>query len=95
MTASCESPAQVKEAQARGYPTCIIVGEFRASTAYETDGIRVLPCRHAVDGTHCVDCRVCMNPEGLFRKDQTVGFLPHGSGEAEIREVLAGVRATA
>lgn len=86
--ASCESTEQVKQASARGYATAIVVEEFDSEKKYEKNGINILPCREQINGTKCVDCKLCFNAENLKKHNITIGFKAHGVSKKKVTSAL-------
>jgi hypothetical protein len=77
--ASCETPADVAKAKARGYATAIIVPEHKNETAYDYNGLNVVPCPQQTGrAVFCSDCRLCMKDEKLKASDVTIAFAAHG-----------------
>jgi len=84
--ASCDSPDQVREANARGYAAAIVLDKFASEKAYTTEeGLRIVPCPNQTSrGLTCLECGICMNADALFQRGFTVGFEAHGSGKNKI-----------
>jgi hypothetical protein len=89
--ASCETPADVKEARARGYASALVVRDFRgaerAHSLPEIDG-KVLPCPAETRDTTCVQCRLCFDVEGLRVRRLVIGFSVHGRDAEKARRRL-------
>lgn len=77
--ASCESPRDVKRANAMGYVASLVVPEFKTHKTYEIDGVKLVPCPYQTRGVQCVKCRLCLDVERLRAAGLTVGFEPHGT----------------
>lgn len=78
--ASCETPADVAAAHARGYATAMVVDEFKSRRLYEDKGVSVLPCpAQTTPKRNCANCGLCMNSELRRAKGQTIGFAIHGT----------------
>lgn len=80
--ASCETPDEVIEAQAKGYRTALVVGDFERDTlqALRDQGISPVPCpAQTQDSMTCSECRYCM-------KDAkgTVLFEAHGRNKKRV-----------
>lgn len=86
--ASCETLEDVREAQARGYATAIVVPEHPGHAAYEVGSATIIPCPAETRGQECVDCRLCMRTDKLRALGLTIGFTPHGSGQQTVRKTL-------
>jgi len=92
MLASCETPGEVKRANARGYAACITVPAFpRGVKPFDAgEGVRVQPCpEQAGLDVDCSICRLCMDDQALLRKGITIGFAAHGSGTKRVQRTLA------
>lgn len=87
--ASCETADDVREAQERGYTTCIVVrDDHPGHRRYEYDGIDVVPCPAETRDVPCTQCRLCMRPDKLRAAGVTISFSPHGVGQGRVRETL-------
>ncbi len=87
--ASCETTADVKVAQSKGYATALVVDRFLSPKAYTVDGVKLIPCpaqTHA-DIT-CTSCKLCWNDKRLREIGATVAFEAHGSGAKKARAKL-------
>lgn len=82
--ASCETPAEVAEATARGYATAMVVPEHPGRKVYERGGVKVLPCPQEQGGPQCKDCGLCARPATLRDKGLTVGFAAHGTKKSTV-----------
>jgi hypothetical protein len=77
--ASCETTDAVRKAQARGYATAMIVAEHKQDTAYEQDGLKLIPCPEQTGRCNsCAECRLCMNDSKLKASGATIAFKAHG-----------------
>lgn len=77
--ASCERPADVKEAQAAGYATALVVPAFKQDTAYVHEGVKIIPCPEQTGRCKsCSECRLCMQDEKLKAAGVSIAFKPHG-----------------
>jgi hypothetical protein len=77
--ASCETAAEVQQAQALGYATAIVVSEHRQLTAYVHDGVKVIPCPQQTKKVpHCTHCGLCLKDKMLLKTKQSIAFHPHG-----------------
>jgi hypothetical protein len=95
--ASCESTAQVRQAQRKGYATALVVDRFRRDGVYDLPvtgsklpcaGVRVLPCPWQTRRVSCRDCRLCWDDGRLLACGLTIGFEAHGAGAARARLAL-------
>lgn len=80
--ASCETPADVNDALARGYATAVVVADFDSDVRYGVGTyphvFDMVPCPSMTRGVACSDCRLCMNDAGLRQRGVTIGFAIHG-----------------
>jgi len=92
--ASCDKPADVERARARGYVPSTIVGEFpNGPKVFNVGGSGFIPCRYEIDGTTCVECRLCLDEPGLRARGLGIGFRAHGSKAGTIRRRLTVIAA--
>ena len=80
LNASCDTPADVDEAAARGWPTTTVVP---SDTAWKRQGATVV-CPQQTVGLSCYDCRLCMNAE----RPLAVAFKAHGTRTKKVDERL-------
>jgi hypothetical protein len=98
--ASVETPAEAAEAMQLGYAAAITVEEFkqdkpyRVSPAptrfYQDPAVTVIPCPAEVRGKTCVECRLCLDADGLLKRNQVIGFALHGHGN-DLRKARAAL----
>lgn len=87
--ASCETPAEVAEAQSRGYATALVVDRHSSSKVYELDGVKVLPCLQQTGARpNCRDCGFCLLPDDK-KRGLTVGFEIHGEDKRAAAKSIA------
>lgn len=86
--ASCDTHEEVKEAQARGWATAIVVPEYKSDRLYEEKGIKILPCPYQTRGVQCSDCGLCKNDTLLRNKGYAIGFEAHGARAKTAARVL-------
>lgn len=85
--ASCEHPADVYDAWARGYAAAVVAPTFpNGARRFDWHGIKAIPCPAQTKNVSCADCQLCWRKDFLQRTETVVAFLPHGSGQ---RKVLA------
>lgn len=92
--ASCETPADVDAAHARGYAACMTVTRFDSQRLHQKDGLTLLPCPYQTRGVQCVDCRLCMDDRRLYGDRIVIAFEAHGARAGTVRkslDVLNGV----
>jgi hypothetical protein len=98
--ASCENPADVALAHAKGYATALVVPPHTTNKVHDYKGVRVIPCpaqfnqqgqklkpgeRRAVV---CVECNLCPRPDNLLARGLTVGFAPDGVTTGRVLKVI-------
>lgn len=85
--ASCETREAVRHARVRGYAPALVVSQFRSERAYESGGLRILPCPAETRGVTCVECRLCLDRD-LLDLDLVIGFAIHGSARKRAEAAL-------
>lgn len=77
--ASCETTAEVKAAKEKGFATALVVAEHKQETAYEVDGVKILPCPQQTGRAEtCDKCKLCLHDDRLKAANITIAFKPHG-----------------
>lgn len=79
--ASCESTAEVEEAQeTHKYATALVVHKFKSDKAWE-DGLQTfIPCPEQTGKTKdCTTCKLCWDEHHLWTGRKTIVFETHGS----------------
>ena len=77
--ASCETSDGVRKAQERGYATALIVADHKQDTAYEHEGLKLIPCPEQTGRCNsCAECKLCMNDSKLKASGVTIAFKAHG-----------------
>jgi len=76
--ASCETPEEVREAEALGYATAIVVDAHGTDRVQLMDGHKTLPCPQQTRGVTCAECRICTDDRRLHAAGITVAFAAHG-----------------
>lgn len=98
--ASCETPADVVEANRRGCATALTVLGHPGERRYDAGPLRILPCPEQTRGVTCAECRLCTDDAGLRARGLTIAFALHGGRSsigkatralAERRREMAGV----
>jgi hypothetical protein len=84
--ASCESTAEVKQAQALGYRAAVVVAEHPSERLYVRDNVRILPCPFETRKKTCVECRLCL--DAPVDPSITIGFAAHGGGKKDLKRRL-------
>lgn len=88
--ASCETADDIREAEARGYASSIVVEQFEQRSRYEHHGRAVLPCpAQTTSDVTCASCRLCMNEPRLRNEGLTIAFAIHGTELTKHRARLA------
>lgn len=82
--ASCETVEQVHDARARGYATALVVESFGGLPR----GQGMVKCPNQINGTTCVDCGLCLNPQ-LGTYGITIVFETHGARKGAANSVLS------
>lgn len=80
--ASCETPAEAREAMAAGYGAAIVVPTHKDVKAYRLDGaedLKVIPCPNQTRGVKCKDCQLCSRPDMLREQNAVIAFEVHGA----------------
>jgi hypothetical protein len=85
--ASCESLDQVKAARRMGYHAAVLLVKEKLVKATTIQGIKILPCSHALRGTFCSECKLCLREDFLAKSGAVVAF------EATNRPALEAVLA--
>lgn len=92
VNASCDSPADIEEAVAAGWPTVVTDSGGDDSIIGQTiAGRKVVQCPAQTKGLTCEQCRLCARPE----RKSTVAFVVHGSGKAIAARSIAAHRSEA
>lgn len=87
--ASCETTADVKEAQERGYATALVVDKFESERRYEHEGVEIIPCPAQTRHKSCSDCGLCFDDKRLVATGFTIGFEIHGDRVTKNRARLS------
>ena len=83
--ASCESAADIRAAQAKGYATALVIPKNGTVPA----GVKTLPCLFEKRGLQCIACRLCMRAEPLRKAGVAITFGAHGSSFKTVERILA------
>jgi len=87
--ASCENTDQAKEAMESGYPAAVVVGEFQKTTAYEENGVKLVPCPQQTGKSEsCLSCGLCTRGTAMLDRKVAIAFIPHGPGIKKVRKSL-------
>jgi hypothetical protein len=92
--ASCETPEQVRQANARGYAAALIIPPIDSNKQFDYHGLTVVPCPAQFkreDGTRhatCEHCTLCQQPDMLLTRGLTIGFQPDGQSTKRILRIL-------
>lgn len=86
--ASVDKLAHVAAAFARGYAVARYVAAFPADS-WEEAGMTWIACpAQTRDDTGCVDCRLCMDAEGLRARKRGIAFVAHGHRGEKLKRRL-------
>jgi hypothetical protein len=92
MLASCETPADVREAWARGYAAAVVVTDYPDRKAFRLgegpDTVTVVPWPAETSGRTCSDCRLCFDDGRLHARRLAIGFATHGGGKRQADAAL-------
>jgi hypothetical protein len=89
--ASVETARDARAAMAAGYAAALVVIEHERESAYQIDGVTVVPCPEQTRGVQCRDCGLCRDDERLRAAGLVIGFAAHGSRAAAVRGRLIGL----
>jgi hypothetical protein len=90
MLASCERPADVALANARGYTAALIVPIFPSPSRFTLADVDIIPCPQQTGrAASCADCRLCWRDDYLREARLAIGFTPHGSVRRKVIDLLA------
>jgi hypothetical protein len=90
--ASCETPADAREAMAAGYAAALVVEHHASDKAHDVGGVRVIPCPNQTRGVTCTDCGLCMDDGRLRSRGLAIAFAAHGrSIKPALRQTLASL----
>jgi hypothetical protein len=92
--ASCQTPAEVKQALAKGYAAALITPVHPTNKVYQYGGLNILPCpaQFKTDGKRtvtCEDCTICQNPAMLRARNLVLGFQPDGTTRGRVLRMIA------
>lgn len=94
--ASVENYDQMFEAAKQGYAPAVVVTSHKSHKAKVLpNGVRLIPCPAEFDGgPTCVECRLCLAPDALFKRRAGISFALHGVDKkhALVRLGLRGVQ---
>ena len=96
--ASCETPAQARQATRAGYPVALIVPTHPSRQVYQYGGLRVLPCpaqftTNGARGTTWERCEVGAQPDRLRDRGLVLGFRPDHNSARSVLPHLGGTHA--
>lgn len=86
--ASVETVRDAREAMAKGYAAAVVVSSFERDSAYQIDGVTVVPCPNQTQDITCRDCGLCRDDERLRSAGLVIAFEAHGSGAGSMRQTL-------
>jgi hypothetical protein len=83
--ASVETFAEAARAWARGYAPAIVVDAHpEDGRAWSHGALRVVPCPAETRGATCVECRLCLDADGLHERKTVIAFALHGAQRARV-----------
>jgi hypothetical protein len=66
-----------------------VVGQFKQSSAYVQDCIKIVPCPQQTGRSKdCTTCRLCWRDSSLKETEVTIGFDAHGMQAKSVRQQL-------
>lgn len=85
--ASCETPAEVRQAIEAGYAAALTVERFPGRRAFPIGpGLKAIPCPFEGGGsTTCVKCRLCFDDARLRQAGRAIAFAVHGKDSEAAR----------
>lgn len=87
--ASCETTAQVRDANTLGYSAAILVDSHAGDKAYMRDGLKILPCPEQTGrAANCLECGLCLKDDLLLKSRLTIAFALHGRGTTNGKNLL-------
>jgi hypothetical protein len=94
LPSSVESAEDIEVARASGYAAAIVVEHFPSTRAFSLLGstAKIVPCPAETTGKTCVECRLCMNADGLLARNLAIAFQVHGPGAKKATEALVQLR---
>lgn len=93
--ASVENVIDIRAVRSRGYAPALVVDKFPAGKrVFRHGGIDFIPCPAETLKKTCVECRLCLNADGLYQRRQGIAFEVHGQGAAVAKAALVplGIR---
>lgn len=89
--ASVEDGHDAEHAWQMGYAVAVVVRRFPSGPeAFSLPGtdLQVIPCPAESIGKTCAECRLCLDDEGLRRRNRAIGFAVHGRDAERARAHL-------
>ena len=86
--ASVSNTKQAEYARLFGYATAIIVNKFPSTKAFtigDYTNIKYIPCLSQTHGLTCIQCRLCLDADKLYRSNRGIAFLAHGSNRKKVK----------
>lgn len=91
--ASVERLGDIREAVRAGYAPALVVEKFpRGKRTFERGGVTFIPCPAETLQKTCVECRLCLDADGLARRGQGIAFEVHGQGAEVAKSALVPLR---
>lgn len=90
MLASIDNVEQATAARENGYACALIVDKHSSNKAYKIEGsdITWLPCPAQTKDKNCMECKICLDADKLFKNNMGVTFESHGSRKNTINKRL-------
>jgi hypothetical protein len=92
--ASVEMPEDIERARELRYASAIVVDEFPSKNAFKLPGstATIIPCPAETSERTCVECRLCLDADGLLRRNQAIAFQAHGPDKKRVADGLVQLR---
>jgi hypothetical protein len=92
--ASVETPEDIERARSLGYASAIVVDKFPSKRAFRLPGssATIIPCPAEKSGRTCVQCRLCLDADGLLRRNEAIAFQAHGPDKKRVADGLVQLR---
>ena len=92
--ASVERPEDITAANDMGYAAALVVPRFETTkvTSIDAEGARGIPCPAQVTDRTCVECRLCLDADGLRSMKLSILFEAHGPAASTARARLVQLR---
>ncbi len=85
--ASVERAEDIELARQQGYASAIVVDKFPSTHLLGTTA-KIIPCPAETMGKTCVECRLCLDADGLLARNTAIAFEAHGPGASSVKDAL-------